>query len=795
MKKIFVSILLTIFIIPFCFSQEEQEPDDENPTQTVSGRITDKDSGTPLWGASVVLVDSNQVVGCISDSSGYYKLPDVPVGRQIFKINYLGYEEVLMQNVLITSGKDVFLNIQMKEAFSSIGEVEIVARINIDKAMNTMATISARTFSVEETKRFAGGFNDPSRMAQSFAGVSATSNSNNEIIVRGNSPRGLLWRIEGVEVPNPNHFQEDEGASGGGVCILSSNVIAKSDFFTSAFPAEYGNAFSGVFDLNLRKGSDEYFQSSINASVIGTEVSLEGPVSKKQKSSYLINYRYSTFALLDKVGIKVSDENVTPSFQDLTCNFSFPSNSLGHTTAFAILGKSSSGIKAVKDSLLLTQKENRYEEYNNGNVWITGLTNKFSFSDKKTYLKTIVSLMGSNNEFINDTMDYNFNDHNIYNENIGYTTLRATTLLNHKLNSKNTFRTGIIYSRQYYNLFSSGLDFESNTNRSILDNKGVTNVLQGYFGWKYRVTDKIDINSGLHYLNFMLNKKQSLEPRMGIEWKIDGRQSISTGAGLHSRLEPVSLYLMKISHNDTITQANKNINIAKTIQCVFGYDLSITEDLHFKAEVYYQHLFDIPVEDSINSQFSTLNLSQGFVMVPLANDGVGKNYGIDITFEKYFTKTYYFLITGSLFDSKYTPADGIEYNSAYNGNYMFNIVLGKEWAVGRKNNALLGINSRLLYKGGLRYQPVDLEQSRLAGKAIYVSSENFTKRLNDYYNVDFGINFKRNRAKYSWTVALDIQNITNHKNILRMKYNTYTGNIQYDYDLLLLPVLSFNIDF
>ena len=499
--------------------------------------------------------------------------------------------------------------------------------------------------------------------------------------------------------------------------------------------------------------------------------------------------------MLDKAGIKVSNENVIPTFQDLACNFSIPSNLFGNTTVFAILGNSSSGIKAVKDSLLLIQKENRYEEYNKGNVWITGITNNYSFTDKKTYLKTVVSLMGSENEFINDTMDFNFNDHNIYNEKITYTTLRSTMLLNHKFNSKNTIRTGLIYSREYYNLFSAGLDFESNINRSILHNNGITNVLQGYFEWKYRITDKIDINSGLHYLNFMLNNRQSLEPRLGIEWQIDGRQSISTGAGLHSRLEPISLYLMKISNNNTESQANKNINIAKSIHTVFGYDLSITEALHFKAEIYYQHLYDIPVEDSIGSQFSTLNLSQGFVTVPLANKGTGKNYGIDITLEKYFTKTYYFLITGSLFDSKYIPADGIEYNSAYNGNYMCNILIGKEWAVGRKNNALLGINSRLLYKGGLRYQPVDLEKSRLAGKAVYNNDENFTKKLNDYYNVDFGINFKKNRAKYSWTVSLDIENITNHKNIIRMKYNSYTGNMQYDYDLLLLPVLSFSIDF
>jgi hypothetical protein len=213
-----------------------------------------------------------------------------------------------LQNVLVTSEQDISLDIQMNEAVNTVQEVVVRAKLDKDKALNSMATISARTFSIDEAQRFAGGITDPSRMAQAYAGVASTSNGNNEIVVRGNSPRGLLWRIEGIEFPNPNHFQEDEGATGGGVCILSSNVISNSDFYTSAFPAEYGNALSGVFDLNLRKGSDEFVQSTVQISVVGTEVSIEGPLYKslKRESSYLVNYRYSTFSLLNGLGIKVS---------------------------------------------------------------------------------------------------------------------------------------------------------------------------------------------------------------------------------------------------------------------------------------------------------------------------------------------------------------------------------------------------------------------------------------------------------------------------------------------------------
>ncbi|MGZ4158986.1 MAG: carboxypeptidase-like regulatory domain-containing protein, partial [Bacteroidia bacterium] len=483
--KYFISLLLFFFTASFCFSQ-----DDEDAFQTLKGKVIDKDSKAPLWGANIIIVDSKPFKGAIADSSGYFKIDSVQVGRVNVKVTYVGYEDLLIQNVLVTSEKDISLNFQMVELPHMMNEVKVVAQLNKNKAINSMASISARSFSVEEAERYAGGITDPARMAQAYAGVAATSNDNNEIVVRGNSPRGMLWRIEGMEISNPNHFQEDEGASGGGVCILSSNVIANSDFFTSAFPAEYGNALSGVFDINLRKGSDEYVQSSVQASVVGTEICLEGPLYKKRESSFLINYRYSTFALLDMAGIKVSKENIIPKFQDLTFNISLPSNKLGHTTIFGIFGSSSSGTKAVKDSLQLIDKTNRYEEFDQGNVWISGITNTLLGKNKKIYYKTVIAAMGNRNRLTSDTMDFKFNDHKIYSEDMNYTTLRASLMANYKFNSNHTVRAGAIFSDELYNLYSAGYDFDSKQNKNIFDNKGNTYVFQSFLEWKYRMTDK-----------------------------------------------------------------------------------------------------------------------------------------------------------------------------------------------------------------------------------------------------------------------------------------------------------------
>ena len=788
--KYFVLFVLLSFSSLLCFSQEE-----EDAFQTVKGKVIDKDSKTPLWGAAVMIIDSASYHGAVTDSSGYFKIENVPVGRQNIKVTYIGFEDLVMQNVLVTSEQDISLNIQLTELTQKLVAVTIIAKLDKDKALNSMATISARSFSIEEAQRYAGGITDPSRMAQAYAGVAATSNDNNEIVVRGNSPRGLLWRVEGIEIPNPNHFRQDEGATGGGVCILSSNVISNSDFFTSAFPAEYGNALSGVFDLNLRKGSDEFVQSTIAASVVGTEVSIEGPLYKKRESSYLLNYRYSTFSLLNMAGIKVSNENIIPKFQDLTFNVSLPSNKLGHTTIFGIMGASSSGIKATKDSLQLIDKNQRYEEFNKGNVWITGITNNYLCRNKKTFFKSVLAVMGEDNKMTNDTMDFHFNDHNIYNEDINYKTVRASILANHKFNSKHIMRAGIIFSDEFYNLSSSGYDFDTKQIRDVFNVNGNTYTLQSYVEWKYRINDKITANSGIHYLHYFLNDNNSVEPRAGIIWQIDDNHSISAGVGLHSRIEPISIYLTNITQNgDPYSQPNKNLNLSKSFHTVIGYDLSVSEDIHFKAEAYYQYLYSIPSGIGVNDQFSVINLRYGFVNFPLNNSGKGRNYGLDITFEKYFTKSYYFMITGSLYDSKYMPADGKTYNTTFNGNYIFNALAGKEWTFGNKKSKTLGINSRFLYRGGMRYQGIDVAASNLAGHAVYYTDQNYTLITPDVYNIDLGIDFKRNKQKYSWEVSLDLNNLTSQKNIIGMKYNVYSGNIKYDYDLLLLPILSVKLN-
>ena len=343
-------------------------------TQTIRGTIIDKESEFTLPGANVILISVDPVKGVSTDADGNFEINDVPVGRHTLKVTFLGYEELMLPNILVGSAKEVVLKAALSESFVKLEEVVIEAGQKNGEANNDMATVSARSFSMEEASRYAASIDDPARMALAYAGVSSNDDILNEIVVRGNSPKGLLWRLNGVEIPSPNHFT-DVGASGGGISVFSNNMIDRSDFFTAAFPAEYGNALSGVFDINLRKGNQHKAEQAFQFGLLGTDISAEGPIKGENKGSYLINYRYSTLSMLSGLGILDFDENSV--FQDLSFNFFIPSEKYGNFSLFGIGGLSLSEEFPKKDTTELDPLEDNFDARFVSDMGVVGLKHRF----------------------------------------------------------------------------------------------------------------------------------------------------------------------------------------------------------------------------------------------------------------------------------------------------------------------------------------------------------------------------------------------------------------------------------
>lgn len=780
--------LLTISFLLLALTYEVSA---QTLSQTIRGTVIDRITHAPLFGANIIIAESNPLLGAASDPDGIFRIAKVPVGKHTLKVTYLGYKERLIPNVVVNSGKEVVLVIELEEDILISKEVVISGESHKERSINEMATVSTRTFSVEETQKFAAAVNDPARMASSFAGVTSADDGNNTITIRGNSPAGLQWKMEGIEIPNPNHFAAP-GASGGGISILSAQTMSNSDFMTGAFAAEYGNALSGIFDIRLRKGNNEKPEYTLQAGLLGLEAAAEGPIVKGYQGSYLVNYRYSTLSILDKIGVEVGDG--TNDFQDLSYNVFLPTKKAGNFTLFGFGGLSTSLFEAERDSSKWEEGYQRYDSEFTSNTGVAGVTHSLILG-KNSWLKSAAAFSGNEIGYKEDRLNNEYVGEERNRQTAGNYKLTVTSAFNHKLSSRHNIRTGFIINQVAYDVEYNVYDQDLNAITQTINDKGDTYSMQFFAQSNYYITKKLTFNGGLHYLMLNLNKSYSLEPRLSFKYEIDALQSVSVGYGLHSQIQPLGVYFAKNEFSDKL---NKDLGMSKAHHLVLGYDRMLAENLRLKAEAYAQWLFDIPVRrDTLNS-FSMVNVSEDYITDPLKNSGTGTNYGLEVTVEQFLKHDFYFLLATSLYDSKYKGSDNVERNTRFNGQYGITFTGGKEVLTGSKwKNRVLGFNLKTIYRGGFRGTPVDLEASQaLPGQgAVYVDSEAFSIQYPDYFRADIRISLKRNRKASTQTLALDIQNVTNRKNIYGRFYDSESGQIKTYYQTALIPILSYKIEF
>jgi CarboxypepD_reg-like domain len=782
--------ILLLFCLFFCSRANAQ-----NQTQTVRGTVMDKVSQTPLPGVIVMVLHTDPLKGASTDAEGNFKLLNVPVGKQSLKVSFIGYREVTLRDLSVNAGKELVLTVSMEEDVNAMEEVVIKAKIEKNKPLNGMSAVSARTFSVEETQKFAAAINDPARMATSFAGVISADDGNNNISIRGNSPNGLQWRMEGVEIPNPNHFSA-VGTSGGGISILSSQLLGNSDFSTGAFAAEYGNALSGIFDLKLRKGNNEKREYTFQAGLLGVDLSTEGPFKKGYEGSYLVNYRYSTLSVLGKLGVPLGD--AITNFQDLSFNVSLPTKRSGTFGLFGFGGLSNQTSLAKKDSALW--EENDYYQLNTrfySNTGAIGLTNTKLF-ENRSYLRTILAVSGTENGSGAEKLEKDYTTlSKISGEGYLQSKFTFSSVYTKKVNALSSIRTGLIINQLNYNL---SMKTTQDTGVALIEkihSDGGSQTIQAFFQWNCKIAPSFTGNAGIHYIQFFLNNSHSAEPRASFKYEINPKHNVSFGYGLHSQLQTIGLYFVKTdagaNHNE---MPNKNLGLSKSHHFVLGYEWNVNEYAHVKTEFYYQHLYNVPVSSDITSTYSVLNSIWDYHTEALVNKGLGKNYGADLTFERFMHKNLYYIVSASFFDSKYKAPNNQWYNTRFNTNYATVLTLGKEWILSEKRKKrVIGLNLKSMYVGGFCYTPIDLPASVATGEVQYVVSKTFEGKNPDYWRVDIRVSVKRNYNRATGTLALDIQNTTNHKNVGGEYFVLKSGQIKYWYQTPLIPVLSYRLEF
>ncbi len=809
-------VLVIIFSLSTFFSFSQL-------TQTVRGKIYDAETNYPLSGVRVQVItdDTNERFIGGTDANGEFTLKKIPVGKHKLISKLSSYEQSTVF-IEVNSGKELVLNIPLMEMIVTKEEIVVTARKK-GEVLNEMAVLSSQQFSVEETNRYPGSRMDPARMASNFAGVQGSDDSRNDIVVRGNSPLGVVYRVEGIDIPNPSHFAVS-GSTGGPVSVLNNKILGNSDFFMSAFPAEYGNSTSGVFDLKLRNGNNNQHEFTGQFGLFGTEVLAEGPMGKNGNASYLVMGRYSSLALFQKLGVTIGTDAV-PVYGDGAFKFNWKLKKGGQLSWWGMGGKSNI------DLLISEQKEYSKEFYGEGDrdqffgtsMYVSGLSYKKSLNEK-TYLTA--TLAGSLEEqharhmYLHRSLEVAGADTTIKVDSsfnmlgFDFKTMKLSgyTAINHKINKQHLIKAGVnfdVLSFNYMDSVLTNLD-DRNSWATRWNYSGMALLIQPFAQWKWKITDKMDLTAGIHAQYFTLSNSLSpAEPRVGWKYRMKGDQSIFAGAGLHSQTQPYYTYAYDPDNDGNAH--NLNMDFSRSLHSGIGYEKSFGPGLNFKTEAYYQYLYNLPINTMSNS-FSLVNAGGGFSRVfpndTLVNSGKGINYGLEFTLQKYFSKSFFFMVSASVYDSKYLASDGIWRNTSYKGSnisnnidlsYVWNVLAGKEFKIGKKQ--VIGVGTKITRAGGRRYGLVDIAQTEASKEIIFKDSLFNENTFRDYFRVDLKISWRMNTQKLTHEFGLDLVNLLNTRNLLSLAYapkldpNDTSEPIAEKAQLGRLPIFYYKIDF
>ena len=768
--------------------------------ETVRGKVVSGDPNNELVQAAIHVEGSDPVIGTVTDETGSFSFK-VPVGRQRLIVSSMGFlsQEI---DVLVNTGKEVMLNVVLEPAFEELTGVEFVASRDKSRPINRLSVTGGRTFSTEETFRFAGSLGDPARMVRSFAGVIPANDSRNDIIIRGNSPIGVQWMLDGVEVPNLNHFNTGVGMTGGQVTLLNTNLLSYSDFHMSAWPASYGNAMAGIFDLKMRSGNNKKREFWAQMGFNGIEAGAEGYFSKKNSSSYLVSYRYSIPDLMAKMGLYTG---ILPEYQDLTVKFDFDLNKNNHLSVIGLWGRSGINFSVSEvdvvdfDKNLLDQWDQRIKI--DANTWIAGVTHSVDFTSK-TKLTTLFSFVRSDTHMPVDTISYKVPNpewKTLWDENALEDKYSIHSKLEHRFSYNSLIETGVKYDLFDVKYFEREAFSDERGIFTNVDEKGTFSLWRAYAQYRHNITPKLLLTGGIHGMYLHLNKSYAVEPRLGIRYTPASKHTLALACGLHSQMLPRSFYFIRtLTPNGDIEYSNKDLGFMKSAHADISYDWAFATDWHFKVETYYQWLYNIPVKDDPDATYTMLQTGgagDNVIMREgnLINKGTGKNYGAEFTIEKFMSRNYYLLFNSTFYRSTYTNGfNKKEWSTVFDGKYLLNLASGYELPLKKGWTLFADIKGSLA--GGTRYTPV-LHEKCTPHHIVFDNTRINELKVRDYFRIDLRIGYRKNWKRFTDELFIDFQNLTNQKNIYNMQYDVESGTYKEALLQGFMPMVTYRINF
>ncbi|WP_193217944.1 MULTISPECIES: TonB-dependent receptor [unclassified Imperialibacter] len=764
-------------------------------TQTVRGTVVDNTTKEPLIGASVALLPLASGVGTSTNEWGEFEINDVPVGRQSIQITYTGYKSHIVRELLVVSGKQNVVHVALEQSPLELEEVKVSAASD-NQEFEQMSKVD---ITAEQFQRIAANYLDPARVVMSSPSVANTNDQNNAVSVRGNSPIANTWRLEGVEIVNPNHLanagtiSDRPTQNGGGVNVLSTQMLDKSSFLMGYMPAGYGNAIGGIFDMNLRRGNNQQREYTAQASLIGLDFAAEGPFKKGGSASYLVNYRYSFTGVLALMGVDFGGETI--KFQDLSFNVSLPETPIGKVTLFGVNGWNSNVYRRRKGRATV-DKELSDIDYASS-IYAYGITQEATLGGKNSWRNVLVY---SSTTTERDQITHELNDPSLTlstkdNEQVAKLSFASSVMTRwgDRITSKagvrgTTYQWGI----DRFEWDSSNLTFNGIPQPDFnLDIKSL--LLQPFVSGNFAIGSKVDLDLGLNSSWFGYTKEFLLEPRANLEVRMAPKTSFSFRSGIYSQvLSPYAYYTATSfpASGQPVTlsdRGNPGLRYVKSWSSEIGWTQKIGNSSTLGATAFYQSLYDLPNSyDGYYDYFNYMNYDGTYPLDVLASGGRGRVYGVSVEHRQQIVNGFYIWWGGSMYRSEYQDLFGKYRASNFDGRYSLNATFGKEWMATKKNGIerLFGVNSRMLYQGSFLQQGPDG-----IGGIFYAN------RLGDYFRVDMRVQWTRFKKGHTQMFAIDIQNLLNVDNPAYYYFDTVQNRQVLKYQLGMIPVLVYRIDF
>lgn len=751
-------LLITIVLLLAGLSVWAQKT---GPTGVLTGTVKDKKTQEPIPTVSISL--EGTTIGTVTDFEGKFRIENIPPKSYNIRIKSIDYKEQTLFNVVVTTGNAEILNVELER--NSINLDGVVIRSNpFNKPAES--PLSVQTLSSQEIKSNPGGNFDISRVIQAFPGVGGTSGSvggyRNDLIIRGGAPNENVYYIDGIEVPNINHFAT-QGSAGGPTGIINTSFIGEVNLFTSAFPAKYDNPLSGVLQMKQRQANPEKVQHNVRLSATELAYSVDGPI-KKDKVTFLASARRSYLQLL----FKLLDVPIQPSYWDFQYKVDYKINK--NLTFYTL------GIGAIDNFSFLTPDdltpENVYTIKSNPTINQWSYTNGYGLKGltKNGYWNLTFSRNMLNNELDR------FEDNQNPKENERILKIRSQEAENkmrfiwNKYFDKWSYSAGVVaqycqFNNDYYTRVRSELRDPSGQLLQpafeVQGNTAINFFRYGAFAQVARkfLQERLDVSLGIRtdgntFTTNGNNLGETLSPRLAASMLLFENFKFNASAARYYKIPTYTV----LGFQSNGTYVNQGADYIQSDHLVAGFEYLPRRGTRFTIEGFYKQYENYPV--SLIDSISLANKGGDFSVLgnePISSTGLGRSYGAEFQFQQKLIDNFFAILSYTYYISEFTNLNGQYEPASWDNRHLLSFIGGYKF----KRNYELGVKFR--YQGGAPYTPFDPVASQRNYISTGVGTPDNTQfndaRLGSFHAMDIRLDKKWNFNKWSLDVFIDITNV------------------------------------